>query len=226
MLDFLKTFEKYEALVARVDKIFAEMQDVHKDCVSCKPYCCDCCYALFDLSLVEAVYINYHFNRSLLRGKRRPILKRAEKIDRRFYQIKRKLQKMHVKEGRSAEEVLLQMAKERLPCPLLNDDKLCHLYDKRPITCRVYGIPTSIGGTPHICGGSGFKEGERYPVVKLDSVNGRLAELSRDLVQEAGSTNLRLHMSLVPVSASLITTYDEDYFGIDREADQDEKPIT
>jgi Fe-S-cluster containining protein len=216
MLDFSKTFVKYEVLVAQVDKIFAAMQEAHKDCVRCKIYCCDCCHAVFDVTLIESAYINHHFNKLLDRRKRRKILRRSERADRKFYQIKRKLQKMHVKEGKSSEEVLSHLARERVPCPLLNDEKLCDLYASRPITCRVYGIPTSIGGTPHICGESGFKEGTAYPTVNLDNMNNRLIELSKDLLQEIGSNHPRMHMSLVPVSAALMTTYDREYFGIQR----------
>jgi hypothetical protein len=77
MMDFSKTFEKYEALVAQVDKIFTAMQEAHKDCVSCKIYCSDCCHAVFDVTLIEAAYINHHFGRSLPRNvrERRQILR-------------------------------------------------------------------------------------------------------------------------------------------------------
>jgi Fe-S-cluster containining protein len=214
MLDFSKTFEKYEALVAQADKIFEAMQETHKDCVRCEIYCCDCCYAVFDLTLIESVYMNYHFNKSLTRKERRPILRRAERADRKFYQIKHKLQKMYISQGKAPDEVLLQLAHERVPCPLLNDEKLCDLYTMRPITCRVYGIPTSIGGKPHICGESRFKEGTAYPTVNLDSMNDRLIELSKDLLKEIGSNSPKMHMSLVPVSTALMDTYDEEYFGI------------
>jgi hypothetical protein len=212
MLDFSKTFEKYEALVAQADKIFAAVQGAHKDCVRCEMYCCDCCYAVFDLTLIESVYMNYHFNKSLTRRERRPILRRAEKADRKFYQIKQKLQKMYIDQGKSPDEVFFHLAQERVPCPLLNDEKLCDLYVRRPITCRVYGIPTSIGGTARICGESGFKEGTSYPTVNLDNMNDRLLELSKDLLQEIGSKRSKIHMGLVPVSAALTTTYDEEYF--------------
>lgn len=214
MENFSKTFEQYEALVAQVDKIFTSMQEAHKDCVSCKTYCCDCCYAVFDVTLIEAAYINHQFNKLLDRKDRRKILRRAEKADRKFYQIKRKLQKMYVEEEKSQEEVLHHLAEERVPCPLLNDEKLCDLYVGRPITCRVYGIPTSIRGKPHICGESGFKEGTPYPTVNLDNMNKRLIELSKDLLREIGASNPTMHMRLVPVSAALMTDYDEEYFGI------------
>ncbi|OEU83200.1 MAG: hypothetical protein BA865_15470 [Desulfobacterales bacterium S5133MH4] len=212
MLDFSKTFEKYEALVCDVDKIFKSVQEAHKDCVRCELYCSDCCHAVFDVTLIESVYMNHHFNRSLTRRERRPIIRRAEKADRRFYQIKQKLQKMYVDRGKLPEEVLFQLAQERVRCPFLNDENLCDLYDRRPITCRVYGVPTSIGGTARICGLSGFKKGTAYPTVNLDTINDRLFEMSRDLLQEIGSSRSKIDMSLVPVSAVLMTTYDEKYF--------------
>jgi hypothetical protein len=212
MLNFSKTFARYETLVSEVDKIFNAMQEAHKDCVRCKIYCCDCCYAVFDVTLIESVYINYHFNNSLTRKERRTILKRAERADRQYYQIKQKLQKMYIHQGKSPEDVLSYLAEERVPCPLLNDKKLCDLYERRPITCRVYGIPTSIGGVPHICKESGFKEGTAYPTVNLDNMNDRLFQLSKELLQEMGSTRSKIHMGLVPVSVALMTTYDEKYF--------------
>lgn len=225
MLDFSKTFEKYETLVAQADKIFAAMQEAHKDCVRCEFYCCDCCYAVFDVTLIESVYINHHFNRSLARKERRQILRRAEKADRKFYQIKHKLQKMYIDQGKSPEEVLSHLAQERVACPFLNDEKLCDLYDRRPITCRVYGIPTSIGGTPHVCEQSAFKEGTSYPAVNLDNMNDRLFDLSRGLLQEIGSSNPKMHVSLVPVSAALMTEYDAEYFGIQSRSYRDAEAI-
>ncbi len=214
MLDFSKTFEKYEALVSEADKIFEAMQERHGDCVRCEVHCCDCCYAVFDLTLVESVYVNYHFNKSLPRKERRPIIRRAEKADRKYYQIKQKLQKMYIDRGKPPEEVFSQLAQERVQCPLLNDQDLCDLYARRPITCRVYGIPTSIGGTAHICAKAGFKEGTAYPTVNLDNMNDRLFELSKELLDEIGSKKLKMHMGLVPVSVALMTDYDEQYFGV------------
>jgi Fe-S-cluster containining protein len=213
-LDFSKTFKKYEVLVSDVDKIFKTVQEAHGDCVRCEVRCSDCCHAVFDITLIEAVYINYHLNQTLPRKKRRPVVIRAEKADRKYYQIKQRLQKMYVGEGKSPEEVFVQLAHERVRCPLLNDDDLCDLYEKRPITCRVYGIPTSIGGKSHTCEKSAFKEGTAYPTVNLDKMNDHLFALSAELLREIGSKNPKMHMSLVPPSVALMTTYDEAYFAV------------
>ncbi len=225
-IDFSRTFEKYEALVAQADQIFAAVQDSHRDCVRCKMHCCDCCYAVFDVTLIESVYVNYHFNKLLTRKERRPVLRRAEKADRKYYQIKQRLKRMYIDQGKTSDEVLFHLAQERVPCPFLNDHDLCDLYARRPITCRVYGIPTSIGGKTHICEQAGFKKGTAYPTVNLDHMNDRLFQLSKELLQEVGSKNLKMHMSLVPVSAALMTAYDEAYFGTESRSDPDAKVVT
>lgn len=213
-LDFSKTFEKYEALVSEADKIFDRMQTAHTACVRCQVHCCDCCHAVFDITLIEAVYMRHHFDQSLGRKERRPIIRRAEKADRKYYQIKRNLKKMYIDQGKPPEEVFLKLAQERVRCPLLNDENLCDLYVRRPITCRVYGIPASIGGKAHICEKSEFKEGVAYPTVNLDNINDRLFALSKELLEEIGSKNVKMYMSLVPPSAALMTTYDEKYLGL------------
>ena len=52
MPELTPVFTAYEALVAEADAVFARVGEMHPDCVTCKPGCCDCCHAMFDLSLV------------------------------------------------------------------------------------------------------------------------------------------------------------------------------
>jgi len=215
MPDFSNVFGKYEALVAEVDKIFQAVKDAHKECVSCEIRCSDCCHAVFDLTLVEAVYMSERFRKFFGEKEREPILDRAETVDRKYYQIKKKLQKMHIDEGKSPDDVLIALSQERVRCPLLNAEDLCDLYEWRPITCRVYGIPTAIGGKPHICEHAKFQEGISYPTVNLDKMNDRLFALSRELIEQIGAKHEKMRMSLVPPSVALITEYDDKYFGIE-----------
>ena len=60
--DFRPYFKKYEELVAKSDDAFERVRAAHAECVKCEEKCADCCYALFDLTLIEALYINYKFN--------------------------------------------------------------------------------------------------------------------------------------------------------------------
>ena len=63
--------------------------------ILCEKGCCDCCHAVFDLSLIEAVYLNYRFFLSLEKKDQEEILERANTADRQAYRIKRNLNKMY-----------------------------------------------------------------------------------------------------------------------------------
>ena len=92
MPELTPVFTAYEALVAEADAVFARVGEMHPDCVTCKPGCSDCCHAMFDLSLVEAMYINKAFESAFGHGPQRSaILERASDLDRRATRIKREL---------------------------------------------------------------------------------------------------------------------------------------
>mgnify|MGYP000461580219 FL=1 len=90
--DLSSIFTRYEALRAEVDDLFGRVRGAFPQCVVCKEGCSDCCHALFDLSLVEAMYINKAFESAFGHGPQRSaILERASDLDRRATRIKREL---------------------------------------------------------------------------------------------------------------------------------------
>jgi len=115
------------------------------------------------------------------------------------------------------------MAAERVRCPLLNEENKCDLYAYRPVTCRLYGIPTAIGGRGHTCGLSGFQEGVSYPTVNLDSVHAKLRELSQEIVDALRSTHVKMGDVLMPLSMALLTVFDEEYLGAPSKQNQTKK---
>lgn len=210
--DFTPYFERYEEILRGLDKVFAQVKEKYPKEVKCVTGCCDCCYALFDLHLIEALYLNHHF-KQLTEKKRNRILIDADKADRKIYKIKRLAFKMQQK-GVSEEEIFAEIGKHKVKCPLLNEDKQCELYPYRPATCRVYGIPLSIYGKAHCCSLSGFKGGEKYPTVYMEKIYQSLFLLSQEIVQNLNTKYTALHTVLVPVSMALLTEYDANYLGI------------
>ena len=106
------------------------------------------------------------------------------------------------------------MALERVRCPLLNQTKTCDLYEHRPITCRLYGIPTSINNMGHTCNRSGFNEGESYPAVNMDKINQKLYNISSKLVDNLNTKYIKMADMLIPVSMAILTDFDKSYLGI------------
>ena len=216
-LDFTEYFTKYEAIVAEVDTLFKKFENEMGDLVKCGKGCSDCCNALFDVSLVEAMYINAKFNEKFSGLERSIIMERADKADRQIHKLKRKVFKAS-QEGLPTNEIMLEVAKARVRCPMLDDNDLCSIYDHRPITCRLYGVPTSIGGVAHTCNQAGFKGGEKYPTVNMDIVLDRLLALGKELQEGIGSRFDELGEILLPLSMALVTDYDEKYLGVGEKA--------
>ena len=216
-------FEKYEALVEKADVAFERVRDAYAECVKCKEKCADCCHALFDLTLIEALYLNHKFNEKYKGSEKVELLEKANHADRRIHKLKRKAYK-DFEAGKSETDILTEMALERVRCPLLNEKELCDLYDDRPLTCRFYGIPTAIAGQGHTCGLSGFIEGEQYPTDHLDLVHNQLQQISAELIRDIKSKNVKLADLLVPLSMALISDYDDVYLGIGEEEVEEAKP--
>ncbi len=212
-MDFSEYFKRYEETVADVDAVFSKFENEMADLVKCGKGCSDCCYALFDITLAEAIYINYQFNKKFSGMERSRIMERADLADRQIHKLKRKVYKAS-QEGRPASEILMEVSRARVRCPLLGDDDLCAIYENRPITCRLYGVPTSIGGEAHTCGKSGFMGGEKYPTVNMDIIIDKLIGIGKDLQKGIGSRYKELGEMLVPVSMAIVTDFNETYLGV------------
>jgi len=215
-VDLTSYFEKYEALVAQADSAFDRVKKAHADYVKCEAKCADCCFALFDLTLIEALYIHHKFNEKYQGSEKAELLEKSNRADRRIYKIKRKAYN-DLQAGKNEGEILAAMALERVRCPLLNEKELCNLYEYRPLTCRFYGVPTAIGGAGHTCGKSGFQQGEKYPTVNLDAVHSHLQQISAELLRDIQSKNIKLADLLVPLSSAVIMDFDDVFLGIAEE---------
>jgi Fe-S-cluster containining protein len=201
-------FNLYLEVVKEADAAFVRVSQEYGDLVKCRPGCNDCCYAVFKMEPVEAAYLSCMFYQLLPRKERREILKKADKALARLAGIESRLRNS---EAVDFADPFLVLSRERVECPLLAQGK-CALYPHRPITCRIYGIPTSIRGKGAVCGKSGFSPGESYPTVNMDLVDRRLYEISRIMAAEAVGLILNQGVLLFSVAAAVLQPLDRHYF--------------
>jgi len=175
----LKGFGALEDLMAEVDRRFEETRRRYPREVRCRRGCTDCCYAPFDLSLAEALYLARAFRR-LPRRVRREVERRLEKYEKQW----------ETEVPKPVDPFAL--SRVRLRCPFLDDRGLCVVYEFRPLTCRIYGLPLSLGEETVVCPRSGFEPGKTYPTVLFAEVLRRLAEISEDLVPKGGNIRVSL----------------------------------
>jgi len=140
MLDFI--LKQYAAILQDLDTMFAQCQTSTPE-IPCKKCCYDCCKQLFPLSLLEAYYINQGFL-ELPRTQRRELENKAKKIQ-------EKLEKaLDFHKYEVANTDIADIAERRnllthdlqstgTDCPLLTEEGICSLYEKRNHDCRIHG---------------------------------------------------------------------------------------
>ena len=98
-IDFTPFFKEYESLLTLADATFDRIKKSYPDEVKCRIRCADCCHAVFDIALIEALYISHHFNRINDEKKKAHILEKSNWADRKAHKLKRTAYK-EVKDGK------------------------------------------------------------------------------------------------------------------------------
>lgn len=197
-------FRDYEYLVDEAEEAFHKVAEEYESCIKCDLHCSDCCHAVFGLFLIEAAYLREHFDQ-MTDHAMQEALARCERADKEVEKLQKTLEAFE-------DDPQMQhytLAKERVHCPLLDDQDECILYHRRPITCRLYGIPTRIQGKARVCGKSGFKQGEKYPIFDLDAMYHKLYVLSREFVEDACQENTEKASLLISVAKAIRTPVDD-----------------
>jgi Fe-S-cluster containining protein len=188
-------FDHYQQLASKAGEAFSKVEKEYPSCVKCRVHCSDCCHAVFGVFAIEAVSLKGKFD-ALPRKVRRQVLLKADSAD-------RELKKVEIRMRMSEDDPQMKamvLAKARVACPLLSESQECILYPHRPITCRVYGIPTAIQGKGHVCGKGAFEKGKKYPTFDLDAVYGALYNLSLEYMKRTGNQDSEAASLLLSVS--------------------------
>jgi len=133
--------EKYGQLLQGVDHWFTRSATAAGHAVQCGKGCSLCCRGLFDITLLDAYFLRQGIDRLT------PSLREFVHA-----RIASQLQTLRlIWPGVSPPyiiNVLPEEEQDRLmpeddetSCPLLGDDGLCLVYEYRPMTCRLHGIP-------------------------------------------------------------------------------------
>lgn len=141
MSDLRDLLVPYQALLSQVDSWFSRCSLAAGDDIACRRGCSACCRGLFDITLLDAFLLKDGFDR--LPSQRQQSAKQAACS--RIGQIQQLwpdftdpfLLNLHPEE----EWEQLMPEEDETPCALLGDDGLCLVYEHRPMTCRLHGVP-------------------------------------------------------------------------------------
>lgn len=136
----IEIVDHYRQLLTQVDTWFSDCLQAHGDKMACREGCSGCCRGLFDITLLDACLLQQGF-RKLSAALQRDVLAR---VDVRLQQLQQQWPDFHPPFilNRLPHDQWLNMPEEDLtPCPLLGEDGRCLVYDYRPLTCRLHGLP-------------------------------------------------------------------------------------
>jgi Fe-S-cluster containining protein len=132
---------QYGILLVSIDTWFSSVMARYPDLIRCGRGCSGCCRGLFDITLADALLLQRGLA-DLTELPRSAVLVRAPA---RLVELQRQwpdLEPPYILNLRPEQEwELLMPDDDETPCPLLDDDGTCLLYDCRPMTCRLHGLP-------------------------------------------------------------------------------------
>lgn len=129
--------DSYLELLQRADAHFETVRREQPEALSCRRGCTFCCHGLFEITpadvavLVEALAGCEEPERSAIIEAARRVVTETAHPD--------------IRTIPDAEKERFFARVETIPCPLLDQEGGCRLYDHRPLVCRTFGLPLSEG---------------------------------------------------------------------------------
>jgi len=131
---------EYRQLLRGIDGWFARCIEQSGDQIACRQGCTGCCRGLFEISLLDAALLQSGFA-LLTDSVKEQVLDKAQARVADLQLRWPEFQAPYIL-NRLPHDDWLQMPENDLsPCPLLGADGLCLVYDARPLTCRLHGLP-------------------------------------------------------------------------------------
>lgn len=148
----LEYVDQYLQLLEQVDSWFSDCLRVCSATIACREGCSSCCRGLFDVTLLDAALLQRGFSRLSTTVQ----IEVMGRVDSRLQQLQQKWPEFNPPFilNRLPHDQWLDMPENDLtPCPLLGNDGRCLVYEHRPLTCRLHGLP-QIGMQGEVfCGG-------------------------------------------------------------------------
>ena len=135
-----KTLTLYRQLYSEVDAWFSACLQAGGAALACHGGCSACCRGLFDITLLDAWLLKEAFA-ELPDAVRRRVLERCQPRLAELQQRWPELKNPYLLNALPEEEWSEMPEDDLTPCPLLDDSGFCLVYDSRPLTCRLHGLP-------------------------------------------------------------------------------------
>lgn len=131
----------YSQLLSSVDAWFSSCIAGFNVRIACTSGCSACCRGLFDITLLDAWYLRIGFDQ-LDRDTRAAVVEKAQSRISSLTALKPRFSSPYILNAVPENEWAEMMPDDDYtPCVLLGANGQCLVYQNRPITCRLHGLP-------------------------------------------------------------------------------------
>ncbi|HUP62326.1 MAG TPA: YkgJ family cysteine cluster protein [Thermoanaerobaculia bacterium] len=132
-----RTSNDYRAILARADEHFDSVMREQPQNLQCGRGCSLCCYGLFEIGSGDVPVIAEGLE------KLHPM--RRKKVIRRALEIVESSAHPDLRECTPDEKEAFFERTKSTPCPNLDENGACMMYEHRPLVCRTFGLPLREG---------------------------------------------------------------------------------
>jgi len=137
----MQIVEEYKKLLNEIDIWFKKSISIYPDQIKCNKGCSECCRGLFDITLLDAFFIKTGF-KTLPVKTRDDLINQANKIVKKTEKIWPDFAPPYLLNYKPAEEWdMIMPDDDETPCIFLDKHGNCLIYNYRPMTCRLHGLP-------------------------------------------------------------------------------------
>jgi Fe-S-cluster containining protein len=129
--------DHYRGILERADQHFASVMRTQPQNLQCGAGCSLCCYGLFEIGSGDVPIIAEGLEK-LHPSRRKKVIGRALKIV-------ESTAHPNLRECSPEEKEAFFDRTHATPCPNLDDNGLCMMYEHRPMVCRTFGLPLREG---------------------------------------------------------------------------------
>jgi Fe-S-cluster containining protein len=129
--------ENYRDILDRADAHFASVIRTQPQNLQCGAGCSLCCYGLFEIGSGDVPL--------LAEGLEKMHPSRRKRVIRRAVEIVAASRHPNLRECSPLEKGAFFERTHATPCPNLDDQGLCMMYEHRPLVCRTFGLPLREG---------------------------------------------------------------------------------
>ena len=139
VVDLGTYFEEYESLVTQIENHIDTGNHPGTRLKRCGSHTDECCFRYFDLGLMETIYLHNRINRLLRSEVRSQIIQQALDIAAQVKKIRKEMVFNGIWSSEANDTLQREYGRLRLSCPL-SSQRVCLLYDSRPISCRISNV--------------------------------------------------------------------------------------